>query len=181
VELTPPEPPLTDGIVTLRPPEERDLPPIERGLKDVAVVRAFGAAVRSAEDLLRLNRERWRDATAATFAICDAADRCVGHVFVNLGTSGRGTVGYWLLPEARRRGFATRAVRLLARWALRELSLARLGLLVEPSNDRSQRVAERVGFRREGLLRSYAEVDGRRVDYLSYSLLPGELEDTEAE
>jgi RimJ/RimL family protein N-acetyltransferase len=37
-------------------------------------------------------------------------------------------------------------------------------------------VAERSGFEREGVLRSYAEIDGRRVDHVSFSLLPGDLE-----
>jgi RimJ/RimL family protein N-acetyltransferase len=48
-------------------------------------------------------------------------------------------------------------------------------LLTEPSNEGSQRVAERSGFQREGVLRSYGEIDGRRIDYIVFSLLPGEI------
>jgi RimJ/RimL family protein N-acetyltransferase len=88
---------------------------------------------------------------------------------------GRGNIGYWLLPEARGKGLATRAVLLLSRWALRELALERLGLLAEASNERSQQVAERSGFQREGVLRSYVEIDERRADYASFSLLPTDL------
>jgi len=66
-------------------------------------------------------------------------------------------------------------VRLISCWAFAELDLARLGLLTEPDNGASQRVAQRSGFRREGVLRSYAEVDGRRVDYVVFSLLPDEV------
>jgi len=171
-----PDPPLSDGVVTLRLPEERDVAAIERGIADPDVIRSFGRPTLTAEHLLELNRRRWDEGVGATFAICDAADGCVGHVFVNLGDAQRGNIGYWLLPEARGRGLATRAVRLLSRWTLRDLALARLGLLAEPWNYQSQRVAERVGFRREGILRSYAEIDGRRVDYVSFSLLPGDLE-----
>ena len=171
-----PDPPLGDGVVVLRPPDERDLSAIERGLRDADVTRGFGRSTLAAKEALELNRRRWAHGEAATFAICDTADQCIGHVFVNLGTSQRATVGYWLLPEARGKGLATRAVRLISRWALRDLRLARLGLLTEPSNDRSQRVAERAGFHREGLLRSWAEIDGRRVDYVAFSLLPADLE-----
>jgi RimJ/RimL family protein N-acetyltransferase len=170
-----PDPPLADGFVSLRLPEKRDLGRIEQGLHDADVVCAFGLAVVTAEQLLELNHRRWAEGEAATFAICDTADSCVGHVFVNLGPSRRATVGYWLLPEVRGRGLATRAVRLVTRWALSSLELARLGLLTEESNDRSQRVAERAGFHREGVLRSWAEIDGRRVDYVSFSLLPSDL------
>jgi ribosomal-protein-alanine N-acetyltransferase len=173
--LAAPDPPLSDGVITLRLPDERDLAAIERGIADPDVTRAFGRPTQSAEHVLELNRRRWAEGAAATFAICDSAGSCVGHVFVNLVDAQRGNIGYWLLPEVRGKGVATRAVRLVSRWALHELALARLGLLTELWNRQSQRVAERTGFRREGTLRSYAEVDGRRVDYVSFSLLPGDL------
>jgi hypothetical protein len=44
----------------------------------------------------------------------------------------------------------------------------------------SQRVAERSGFRREGVLRSYHVVDGRREDAVFFSLLPGDLDERAA-
>jgi ribosomal-protein-alanine N-acetyltransferase len=160
----------------LRPPEERDLTAIERGIRDPDVIRSFGRPTLSPEQLLELNQRRWDEGEAATFAICEAG-LCVGHVFVNLAGAGRGTVGYWLLPEARGKGVASHAVKLVSRWALQDLGLARLGLLTEPSNAHSVRVAERCGFQREGVLRSYVEIDGRRVDYVSFSLLPGDLEE----
>jgi ribosomal-protein-alanine N-acetyltransferase len=171
-----PEPSLADGVVFLRPPDERDLAAIERGINDRDVIRGFGRPTLSAEQLLELNRRRWDDGSGTTFSICDASDECVGHVFVNLSEPRRGSVGYWLLPEARGKGLASRAGRLVSRWALHELGLARLALLTEPSNRASQRVAERSGFQREGVLRSYAEIDGRRVDYVIFSLLPSDLE-----
>ena len=171
-----PNPPLSDGVVSLRPPEERDLSVIERGINDPDVIRWFGRPTQSAEELLELNQRRWNDDESATFAICEVADLCVGHVWVNLVDARRGFVGYWLLPEARGRGLAVRAVRLVSRWALRDLALARLALLTETANGPSQRVAERTGFQREGVLRSYGEIDGRRVDLISFSLLPGDVE-----
>ena len=58
----------------------------------------------------------------------------------------------------------------------RALALARLALLTEPANRQSQRVAERNGFQSEGVLRSYTEIDERRVDNVSFSLLPSDLE-----
>jgi RimJ/RimL family protein N-acetyltransferase len=66
-------------------------------------------------------------------------------------------------------------VRLLAPWALRELRLARLALLTDVDNAASQRVAERAGFTREGILRAYEERKGQRHDVVSYSLVPADL------
>ncbi len=118
-------------VTTLRPPEEQDLDTIERGVNDPDVIRGFGRPTLSAEQLMQLNRDRRDRGEAATFAICDDADCCLGHVFVNLTGQARGNVGYWLLPEAHGKGLATRAVRLLSGWALHELRLARLGLLAD--------------------------------------------------
>jgi len=56
-------------------------------------------------------------------------------------------IGYWIAPRARRRGLATRAVRLAAAWALQEGGAARVEALVEPENTASKRVVEAAGFR----------------------------------
>jgi RimJ/RimL family protein N-acetyltransferase len=87
-----------------------------------------------------------------------------------------GHIGYWCAPEARGRGVTTRALRLLSRYGLEDLDLERLELITDPDNRASQRVAEKVGFRREGILRSHLlHPDGRRRDSVMFSLLPGEL------
>ena len=89
---------------------------------------------------------------------------------MNLSQSAAGSagIGYWLLPQARGRGLATRAVRLLSDWAFADLELARLRLFTEPENERSQRVAERCGFMRQGVLLAHDEIDGRMVDLVEF-------------
>jgi len=175
MDLAVPDPPLSDGVVTLRLPDEQDLPAIERGIVDPQVVRWVGPTEHSAREVLEHNRARWASGTGATFSICDPNDACLGHVWLNVADGMRGSVGYWLLPEARGKGFATRSVRLISRWAFEVLGLARLSLTAEPSNERSLRVAQRSGFVQEGLLRSFTDIGGRRVDCLVFSLLPGDL------
>jgi hypothetical protein len=69
------------------------------------------------------------------------------------------------------------ALRLVSRWALSQPGVVRLQLWTAPDNTASQRVAERSGFQREGILRSYHEVDGRREDAVFFSLLPGDLDE----
>jgi RimJ/RimL family protein N-acetyltransferase len=87
-----------------------------------------------------------------------------------------GHLGYWCAAEARRRGITTLALRALCRYGYDELALERLELVTDPDNLASQRVAEKVGFRREGVLRSHLpHPDGRRRDSVMFSLLPGEL------
>ncbi|MGQ4514377.1 GNAT family N-acetyltransferase [Streptomyces sp. DW26H14] len=62
----------------------------------------------------------------------------------------RGMVGYWVLPQARGRGVARRALGLLTRWAFTEVGLHRLSLGHAVGHEASCRVAERCGFRYEG-------------------------------
>jgi RimJ/RimL family protein N-acetyltransferase len=86
---------------------------------------------------------------------------------------GQGEIGYWLFPHARGRGVATRAARFLAEHAF-ELGLHRVEARVFTGNPESERVLERAGFKREGVLRSLPKRRGGRGDMALYSLLPGE-------
>ena len=87
----------------------------------------------------------------------------------------RAEVGLWVAADARGRGVATRAVRLLSRWGLEALDLERIEFLAEEENVASQRVAERAGFTREGVLRAYFDNRGTRPNYVMFSLLPSDL------
>jgi RimJ/RimL family protein N-acetyltransferase len=64
-----------------------------------------------------------------------------------------GRVGYWVLPEARGRGIATRALLLATRWAFTDFGLYRLELGHALGHEASCRIAERCGFPYEGTLR----------------------------
>jgi RimJ/RimL family protein N-acetyltransferase len=70
---------------------------------------------------------------------------------------------------------ATRALALVARHAFDELGADRVQLTTEPNNLASQRVAEKAGFTREGVLRSLLEFKGRRRDAVMFSLLPEDV------
>ncbi len=82
-------------------------------------------------------------------------------------------IGYWLLPRARGRGIATKVARTLAEFAF-TLGVHRVAAYVQLGNVQSERVLERAGFTREGVIRSMPNSDGRRVDKTIFSLLPGE-------
>ena len=81
-------------------------------------------------------------------------------------------IGYWLVPEARGRGFAAEATQALAEWAL-GLGAHRVHLVADVANPASQAVARRAGFSQEGVLRSYlAYRDGTRGDAALFGRLP---------
>jgi RimJ/RimL family protein N-acetyltransferase len=127
-----------------------------------------------------MTRRGWKEGTHASFAVTDAP---TGEVLGSIGIhwldldNGVAEIGYWVRGEARGRGIATRATRLASRWALTECGIRRLQLRADQRNVASQRVAEAAGFRREGVLRSvrFNTRQGRRVDFVMYSLLAEEL------
>jgi RimJ/RimL family protein N-acetyltransferase len=172
--LRAPDPPLSDDHVALRPLAEEHVPVVERALADLEIQRWFDDRGLTARDVVARAAARSGRNEAAEFAIIDKAE-CVGSIWLNLGLDGRAGVGYWLLAHARGKGLATSALLLVARWAFDALGVKRIGLNADPRNVASVRVAERVGFTREGLLRSWADVNGERVDQLSFSLLPSDL------
>lgn len=118
---------------------------------------------------------RVRDGVGFPFAITDAESGAllgqIGLWRLNVGP-GRASIGYWVLEAYRRRGIATTALTAVAEWGLGTLRLDRLELYVEPWNKGSWRTAERAGFHREGLLRSWEPVGDERRDMYMYSRLP---------
>ena len=83
----------------------------------------------------------------------------------------RAEVGYWLALDARGRGHATRAVNLICGWGFEILDLERIELLAATGNPASQRVADRAGFTREAVLRSYMRGRDGRQDMVAFAML----------
>ena len=179
--LSYPDPPLTDGTVLLRRWAESDLGCVEEASRDPHIPEGTTVPARFtvAEGLGWIERQWGRadNGEGLSLAIADAGSNEALGAAVLMFRRQRGTVeiGYWLIERARGRCLGSRAVALLAPWALRDAGLARVEALVEPDNIASRRVLESVGFRREGHLRSYLVFNTRRADALMYSLLPSDL------
>ncbi|MGH3028909.1 MAG: GNAT family N-acetyltransferase, partial [Gaiellaceae bacterium] len=131
-----------------------------------------------AETYLEACRIGWRDGANANFAIV-VDGMPVGSIGIRWFEPSHGVaeVGYWVAPGARGKRVCTRALRLVSGWALALPGMFRLQLRADEENVPSKRVAENAGFTREGVLRSshYNPRLNRRVDFVMYSLLPGEL------
>jgi len=111
------------------------------------------------------------------FAIADASTGdVVGSIDMRISRLQTGHVGYWVAAQSRGRGVAADALRALSRWAFESLGLGRVELVTDPENIASQRVAEKAGFQREGVLRAMLlDRDGSRRDGVIFSLLPEDL------
>ncbi|WP_229054245.1 GNAT family N-acetyltransferase [Aeromicrobium sp. Leaf350] len=118
-------------------------------------------------------RDRARAGEGWSWAIEVADGRCVGQIglWPRERAQGRASLGYWVRPSARRQGCASDALATAVAWAWTLRDLHRLELHVEPANLGSARAAERVGFEREGLLRSWLPVGDERRDVVVMALL----------
>lgn len=122
--------------------------------------------------------DRLTSGAGYSFAIADAVTgAAVGQVGLWLRNldEGRASTGYWVAAQFRQRGYVTGAVDAISRWGLSLEGIHRIELYVESWNEGSWRAAERVGYRREGLLRSWQLVGSKRRDMYMYSLLRQDL------
>lgn len=182
VQLAFPTPPLADDVVALRPWRESDVPAQLNAFKDSGFQEFSDWEPHTESDARRqledLEHARGRG-ESVSFALVEPRDDDVvlgGASLNDLNlTVRRAAIGYWLAPYARGAGVATHAVRLIAEWAFGDLGVARLEITCGPDNVASQRVAERCGFTREGVMRSHMPFKGTRRDTVLFSLLPHEL------
>ena len=177
MELRPPDPPLADELVELRPWLRRDVPAIVAACNDPETARWTTVPSPYSEEDARAWIKRCKTAWANGAAPLAVIDRASGEVAaaITLWLHGRtGELGYWAAPQHRGRGYVPRAVRLVCTWAFGELELPRMQLGTFPGNVASERVAEKCGFTREGVLRAWMEQRGERRDVTMWSLLPGD-------
>ena len=181
VRLVPPERPLADDVVRLVPLGEPHVAPMRALGDDGDVARFTWVRAPLTDESARAWIDRyvagWRDGTLGGFAIEGLDDEAfLGFAaVVRLDQEARAAeLGYIVAAAARGRGVAVRAVGLLVAWCLGDLGLERVELRIDVANGPSARVAERLGFVREGVLRSMHFKDGLRTDLAVYSRLPGD-------
>ena len=174
--------PLVDPPTALRPWRDTDIPSLVEICQDPEIPRWTHIPVPYGETDARaymLARYTGPEAgVAAPFAIVSADDDqgLLGSITLMRinWEHGRGEVGYWVAARARAAGHATRAVCLICAWGFSSLGLERIELLAATGNPASQRVAERAGFTREAVLRSFWVGRDGRHDMVCFSLLAGD-------
>jgi len=175
--------PLRDECIALRFFCERDIPEILIAYQDDPAMHERLGEERppSGAELGRLAERGASDRAAGarvTLTIVEpGSDDCRGEIRVhNVDPGGRqAELGVWVVPEARGRGYARRALALAGAWLFRCCGLERLAVLTETDNEPMLRTAAAAGFVREGILRGYTRERTRRIDCVVMSLLPDDL------
>ena len=81
-------------------------------------------------------------------------------------------LGYWIRSSQTGKGYASEAAKLAADFAFTELGLSRVEIVAAVGNLASQRVAEKAGAMREGVLRNRLVVGDTTLDAVMFSLVP---------
>ena len=80
-------------------------------------------------------------------------------------------IGYAIVPSERRRGYGTEAAKIIVDYLFLSRAIVRIQAATDIRNTVSQKVLERVGFKKEGIIRKYVFVRGEWRDALLYSIL----------
>ena len=170
---------LHDGDLLLRPFGEQDRTRLPQ-LADNPNVSRF-MALRFPHPYRQEDADSWLRLTAEETRICNFAVAWRGELVGGIGLkpmddlhSGTSEIGYWLGEPYWGKGLITRAVKTLLPYAFDELLFIRLQALIFVENLASQKVLEKNGFAREGVLRKHLRKNGVISDAVLYAKLRNE-------
>ncbi len=175
----------------LRPFRRRDIDPLFQAVcaskRELAAylpwaTKAYSRA--SAAGFVKDSIQSWRETKAYDFAIRrpDEPMRHLGNVSIwHVSRPFRsGEIGYWIRTDETGSGIATEAARALLRIGFEELNMHRLVVRVAIGNVSSERIAGKLGFVQEGVLREEIRVGDRWMDHSVWGLLDHEYRHIES-
>jgi ribosomal-protein-alanine N-acetyltransferase len=130
-------------------------------------------------EFVRMLSAQARRGTALPFAV-DHAGRLVGQLTVSsiaYGSLRSASIGYWVSQHVAGRGVIPTAVALATDHCFQGLGLHRVEVNIRPENTRSLRVAEKLGFRDEGLRERYLHIAGQWCDHRTFALTVEDVPD----
>jgi len=173
---------VTDDVVTLRPFQFEDAASLYQAVREsLTQLKPWMSwaqdkyALEAVEDFIRLSRAGWEERTQFGFAITDAKSGAV------LGGCGLNHIhpvyhlanlGYWVRTSRHGEGLAGRAALLLARYGFENEGIIRAEIVMAVGNEKSRRVAEKIGAHYEGILRNRMVIGTTILDAHMFSLIP---------
>lgn len=175
-ELQPPDPPLRGARTLLRPFRIDDAKAVAESCRDSDIPRYTlmleDMSEQDARKWILRGIARWSLGVARFAVTLPPSDVCVGQVGMHLDFEARRAEAfYWLDRDARGQGIASEVLELVTRWAFTEHGMHRAQLVTHVDNEASHRVAERCGFKREGVLRGWEPIRGEQPDVVMFGRL----------
>jgi ribosomal-protein-alanine N-acetyltransferase len=181
-------PPLSTQLVTerlvLRPPRTSDIGEMRRLLRDNRAhlqpwspAPAPGmdpASITAVSNAVLRQRSEWKSGRGFAFnvALRDEPARLVGKIALSgvmRGAMHGAYLGYWTDADHQGRGLCTEGIRAVLAFAFGPAELHRIQAAIMPRNERSLRVIEKLGFRREGYAERYLQIAGTWEDHVLFA------------
>ncbi len=168
------------GDLILRPLELKDVTSLYRFRNDWEIVRFLGghSVGYSHADLESWIKSHSSRADEILWAIAErGTDECVGHVGLYKIDYRVGKAEFAIVIGDTRwlgRGYGTRVTRTLIEWAFLQLNLSKVSLAVLDNNQRALHIYEKLGFKREGVLKDEQIRDGKYLDLILMAVFRAE-------
>lgn len=176
---------IADGAVTLRPFRLEDSTQLYQAVREsLSELKPWMSwahdtySHQDADDFIRITRARWEEKTLYAFAITDAQ---TGEVLGGCSLSHKNPVyhycnlGYWVRTSRCHEGLAGRAAKLVAHLGFEQAGVIRAEIVVAVGNEKSVRVAEKMGAHYEGLLLNRMVVGKAIYDAHMFSMIPSDF------
>jgi len=173
---------LTDGVVVLRPPQMGDAEQVYQAVREsLTELKPWmswahdGYAKEAVTEFIQMTRAGWEEGSQYGFAIIDCQN---GQL---LGVCGLNHIhpvyhlcnlGYWVRTSRHGEGFAGRAALLAACYGFEHEGIIRAEIVMAVGNEKSRRVAEKIGAHYEGILLNRMVVGKSVYDAHMYALIP---------
>ena len=135
-------------------------------------------SVSDSEKLIRSIENSYKNETGINWAIIQKQSNVfLGYIgFIRMASEHcRAEIGYALKPDYWSKGYMYEAIDMLAKFGFEEMKLHSIEANVNPMNERSKKVLERVGFKKEAYFRENYLFDDKFLDSVIYSLLEKDL------
>src|SRR6266516_4309987 len=176
---------LADGELIVRPYRPDDIPALfEAARASIPELSKWmpwchaDYSIEETKSFILSRPERWAKDAEYGFGVFSREDgRFLGGVGMNFiyRVHHGAKLGYWIRSSETGRGVAAKAARLVAQFGFEQLAFQRIEILAATSNVASQRVAEKTGALKEGVLRHRLRLHGQPVDAVLYSLIAEDL------
>ena len=171
-------PQITTSRYVLRKLVATDMPLVFKGMSDPQVIEYYGLSYETLESTqaqMEWFELIYHTRTGIWWAIADLAapEQLLGCCGISDWEQDDhcAEMGFWLFPQYWRQGVMKEVLSAALHCCFHQLGLHRIQALVEPDNQGSWRLLERLGFQLEGILRECERKGERYVDLRCYSRL----------
>jgi len=154
-----------------------DAPTILKGYSDVLVNQYMSVSYHSLDEVevqLKWYDTLYNEKTGIWWGICEKETNVmIGNGGFHLWNKKHQSaeLGYWVLPDFQRKGYAKEAIQMMIKHGFKKMDLHRIEAIVETENKRSSKLLHASGFQLDGIRRECEFINSTYISLEIWSLL----------